>query len=33
MDWIDVAQNEDTWQALENENKPTDSIKCVEFLD
>jgi len=32
MDWIDVAQNRDTWMALENENKPTDSIKCEEFL-
>jgi hypothetical protein len=34
MDWIDLAQNRDTWWALVNcGNEPSDSIQCGEFLD
>ena len=34
MDWIDLAQDRDSWQALVNVvKKLPDSIKCGEFLD
>ena len=32
MDWIDLAQNRDKWQALANK-VTSHSIKCGEFLD
>ena len=33
MDWIELAQDRDRWQALVNTIvKLRDSIKCVEFL-
>jgi hypothetical protein len=33
IDWIDLAQDRDKWQALVNGNEPLCSIKCGEFLD
>ena len=34
MDWINLAQDRDRWQALVNVvTDPLGSIKCVEFLD
>ena len=34
MDWIDVAQNRDSWQGTcECGNEPSGSIQCEEFLD
>ena len=34
MDWIDLAQDRNRWQAVVNvENDPVGSIKCGEFLD
>ena len=38
MDWIDLAQDRDTWRALENsphfmEHEGSCSINCGEFLD
>ena len=34
MDWIELAQDSDRWHALVfSVNKPSDSIKCEEFLD
>ena len=28
MDWIELAQERDRWQALECDNEPSGSIKC-----
>jgi hypothetical protein len=34
MDWIDLAQDRDRWQALyECGNEISGAIKCGEFLD
>jgi len=33
MDWIELAQDGDRWQAHDCGNEPSCSIKCKEFLD
>jgi hypothetical protein len=34
MDWIDLAQDRDRWQALVNcGNEPSGSMRCGKFLD
>ena len=33
MDWIDLAQDRDRWQATVHSTEPSGSIKCWEFLD
>ena len=33
MDWIDLAEDKDRWQALVNAVMNSGSIKCEEFLD
>jgi hypothetical protein len=35
MDWIELVQGRDRWQAgtCESGNEPSGSIKCGEFLD
>jgi hypothetical protein len=34
IDWIDLSQDRDRWQALVNAvNEPSGSIKCAEVLD
>jgi hypothetical protein len=34
LDWIDLAQDRDSWRALVSVcNEPSGSIKCGEFLD
>jgi hypothetical protein len=32
MDWIELAQDRDSWQACERGNEPSCCIKCEEFL-
>jgi hypothetical protein len=33
MDWIGVIEDRDRWRPCECGNEPSDSIKCMEFLD
>ena len=33
LDWIELAQDRDRWQALDCGNEPSGSIKCGEFID
>jgi hypothetical protein len=33
MNWIELAQDTERWQALVNEDEPSGSIKCREYLD
>jgi len=33
VDWIELAQDRDSWRACECGNEPSVSVKCGEFLD
>jgi hypothetical protein len=33
MDWIEMAQDRESWRELDCGNEPLGSIKCGEFLD